>query len=162
MLHGFQHLQLHAEMVSLADEEEKQKYATAGSAACFDSPSWYELVVEGRKVAGSAQTRQKGVILQHGSILLEMDVDLLFSLLTFKSERLKRRLQDSFHQRAVAINALKEQPVSLEEAVLAFRTGFESGLEIELVPGTLTAEERELAERLAAERYGSDAWNFKR
>ena len=38
------------------------------SAVCFDAPSWYELVVEGKKVAGSAQTRQKGVILQHGAI----------------------------------------------------------------------------------------------
>ena len=50
------------------------------SSVCFDAPSWYELVVEGRKVAGSAQTRQKGVILQHGSILLELDDEKLFSV----------------------------------------------------------------------------------
>lgn len=60
LLYGFRRLELQAEMVSLASEEEKAKYATMGSAACFDSPSWYELIVEGRKVAGSAQTRQRG------------------------------------------------------------------------------------------------------
>ena len=38
------------------------------------------LVVEGRKVAGSAQTRQKGVILQHGSILLDLDEDVLIQI----------------------------------------------------------------------------------
>src|SRR5699024_3640332 len=81
LLEGFRKLDLSAEMVPLETEEEKEKYASMGSAACFDSPSNYELVVEGRKVAGSAQTRQRGVILQHGSILLDMDVDLLFDVL---------------------------------------------------------------------------------
>src|SRR5690606_25588418 len=61
LLQGFRHLGLQAEMVNLGAEEEKQKYASEmSSAACFDSPSWYELVVEGRKVAGSAQMRHLG------------------------------------------------------------------------------------------------------
>lgn len=51
---------------------------------CFDAPSWYELVVEGRKIAGSAQTRQKGVILQHGSILQDIDIDELFDMFIYK------------------------------------------------------------------------------
>ena len=55
----------------------------AASAACFDAPSKYELVVEGRKIAGSAQMRAKGVILQHGSVLLELDADQLFEVLRF-------------------------------------------------------------------------------
>ncbi|GAB7386790.1 octanoyltransferase LipM [Bacillaceae bacterium] len=162
LLHGFRNLGLAAQMVSLASEEEKQKYATAGSAACFDSPSWYELVVEGRKVAGSAQTRQKGTILQHGSILLDLDVDMLFDVLKFPSEKAKERLKATFLDKAVAINHLTERPVSLEEAIAAFRSGFASGLEVDLQEGELTPDERKLAEQLARERYGSDAWNFKR
>ena len=47
------------------------------------------LVVEGRKIAGSAQTRQKGVILQHGSILQDTDIDELFDMFIYKNERLK-------------------------------------------------------------------------
>ena len=53
------------------------------SAACFDAPSWYELVVEGRKVAGSAQMRHKGAVLQHGSVLLELDVEQLLDCCGF-------------------------------------------------------------------------------
>lgn len=162
LLKGFQRLGLHAEMVSLASEEEKAKYASLGSSACFDSPSWYELVVEGKKVAGSAQTRQRGVILQHGSILLDWDVDLLFDVLIFSSERLKERLKASFLDKAVAINLLGERQVSLAEAKDAFYYGFEEGLNIELVPDTLTVEEKELAEELVRTRYGTDEWNFKR
>ncbi|MFK7693116.1 biotin/lipoate A/B protein ligase family protein [Paenibacillus sp. HJGM_3] len=163
---GFRKLGLRAEMVSLASEEEKLKYSTAGSAACFDSPSWYELVVEGRKVAGSAQTRQKGVVLQHGSILLELDVEQLFSLLQFSSDKLRRRLMDSFASKAVAIGdvcrAIGLPPVTLAQAEAAFRAGIAEGLGIALADGALTPYERELAERLARERYGHDDWNLKR
>jgi lipoate-protein ligase A len=162
LLHGFQRLGLRAEMVSLATEEEKEKYSSPGSSACFDSPSWYELVVEGKKVAGSAQTRQKGVILQHGSILLEMDVELLFSLLNFPSERVKQRMMESFRQKAVTINEVSPRPIGLQEAVEAFRDGFASGLEVELVPGELTPEESALAEELVRTRYAVDEWNFRR
>ncbi|TRY27983.1 lipoate--protein ligase family protein [Brevibacillus sp. LEMMJ03] len=162
LLHGFQRLGLRAEMVSLATEEEKEKYSSPGSSACFDSPSWYELVVEGKKVAGSAQTRQKGVILQHGSILLEMDVELLFSLLNFPSERVKQRMMESFRQKAVTINEVSPRPIGLQEAVEAFRDGFASGLEVELVPGELTPEETALAEELVRTRYAADEWNFRR
>ncbi|WP_400163927.1 biotin/lipoate A/B protein ligase family protein [Brevibacillus sp. TJ4] len=162
LLHGFQNLGLQAEMVSLASEEEKEKYSSPGSSACFDSPSWYELVVEGKKVAGSAQTRQRGVILQHGSILLDMDVELLFSLLHFSSERLKQRMMDSFRQKAVTINEVSSRPIGLEEAIEAFGRGFASGLEIELVPSELTAEELELAEELARTRYATEEWNLRR
>lgn len=162
LLHGFQALGLQAEMVSLASEEEKEKYSSPGSSACFDSPSWYELVVEGKKVAGSAQTRQKGVILQHGSILLDMDVEQLFALLRFPSDRVKQRMIESFRQKAVTINDVSPTPVSLNEAITAFRTGFASGLGIDLVDQELTADERQLAEELARERYATDEWNYRR
>ena len=44
-----------------------------GNGACFAAPSAGELVVDGRKLVGSAQVRERGALLQHGSILLEDD-----------------------------------------------------------------------------------------
>lgn len=162
LLEGFRNLGLGAEMVSLVTEEEKQKYGQPGSAACFDSPSWYELVVEGKKVAGSAQTRQRGTILQHGSILLDIDVDLLFNVLKFSSERLRERLKNSFVEKAVAINQVSKTRVDLAKAEEAFFHGFAAGLDVELVPEELTKEEVELAAELVRTRYGRGEWNFKR
>lgn len=167
LLCGFRRLGLRAEMVNLGMPEEKAKYtSTAGSAACFDSPSWYELVVEGRKIAGSAQTRSRGVILQHGSILQEMDTEQLFSLLRFSNERVKERLKQSFHTKAVAIGdicrAMERESPTYEQMETAFRDGISEGLGVELVDGELTAEERQLAKQLAAEKYGSDEWSFRR
>lgn len=162
LLHGFRQLGLSAEMVSLASEEEKAKYRSPGSAACFDSPSWYELVVEGKKVAGSAQTRQKGVILQHGSILLDMDVERLFSLLRFSSERVKQRMIDSFRQKAVTINEVSPVRIRLEQAIEAFYHGFATGLGVQLQEQPLTAEELALADELCRTRYATAEWNFRR
>jgi lipoate-protein ligase A len=167
LVRGFRRLGLRAEMVNLGMPEEKAKYvSSAGSAACFDSPSWYELVVEGRKIAGSAQTRSRGVILQHGSILLEMDADQLFSLLRYSSERIRERMKQSFRSRAVAIGdicrALGREPVTLEEAEAAFREGIAEGLGVRLEESGLTEYEKELANQLVREKYGNPDWNFRR
>lgn len=166
LLYGFRNLGLQARMVNLSSDEEKLKYSAAGSAACFDSPSWYELVVEGRKVAGSAQTRQKGAILQHGSVLLELDIDLLFTLLQFPSERVRHRLREVFSQKAVAINDIRRDlnltPVSLPEVEKAFRLGIAEGMGIRLVEQPLTAYEEQWVARLAEEKYGSPQWNLRR
>lgn len=40
---------------------------------CFAGPSRGELTYEGRKIAGSAQWRENGAVLQHGSILVDND-----------------------------------------------------------------------------------------
>jgi len=166
LLQGFRALGLGAEMVQLANEEEKEKYASMGSAACFDSPSWYELVVEGRKVAGSAQVRQKDVVLQHGSILLDLDTDQLFRLLRFSSEKLAERMKASFLKKAVAINELLraqgKPEVTLQQVEEAFRREIAAGLGVELADAELTPYEVELTEQLVREKYGAEAWNFRR
>jgi lipoate-protein ligase A len=166
LLLGFRHLGLDAQMVNLASEEEKEKYTSAGSSACFDSPSWYELVVEGRKVAGSAQMRQKGVVLQHGSILMDLDTEQLFSLLRFRTEALRQRLMDSFNGKAVAINELRRgnglSPAELPDMEDAFLRGFQDAMGVRMVEREPTAYEMELADGLARDKYAQDEWNLRR
>ena len=40
---------------------------------CFNSSNWYEILVNGRKISGSAQRRINGKVLQHGPILINFD-----------------------------------------------------------------------------------------
>ena len=40
---------------------------------CFNSSNWYEILVNGRKISGSAQRRFDGKVLQHGPILIDFD-----------------------------------------------------------------------------------------
>jgi lipoate-protein ligase A len=51
-----------------------------GMAPCFNEPAAGELTVDGRKLAGSAQWRSEGSLLQHGSILIADDQSALADL----------------------------------------------------------------------------------
>jgi lipoate-protein ligase A len=162
LLEGFRALGLNAYFAVPKTEQEREDLKNPRSAVCFDAPSWYEIVVEGRKIAGSAQTRQRGVILQHGSIPLEIDLDTLYDLFLFPNERLKERMKSMLSSKAVAINELTDQTFTIEQLIEAFRVGFEKGMEIELVPYELTGEQREEVERLAKEKYESEEWNYRK
>ena len=56
------------------------------SPACFSTSNHWEITVEGKKLAGSAQRRLSGAFLQHGSILLDWDPELAHSLFRYSSE----------------------------------------------------------------------------
>ncbi|WP_054636478.1 biotin/lipoate A/B protein ligase family protein [Thalassobacillus sp. C254] len=161
ILQGFKRLGLEAYFAVPRTKAEEEELKSPRSAVCFDAPSWYELVVEGRKIAGSAQTRQKGVILQHGSIILDYDEDMLFDVFNYPSERVRERMQKAFKKKAVAINELKDEPVTLEEVSKAFKYGFEKGLQINLEPYKLSSEEDQEVLELA-EKYKSDDWTFRK
>lgn len=56
------------------------------SGACFDAPAAHEVVVQGRKLAGSAQVRRAGYLLQHGSLPVTFDPALHATLLGLAPE----------------------------------------------------------------------------
>lgn len=159
---GFINLGVHAEVVSLAEESERAKFATLGSAACFDSPSWYELVVEGKKIAGSAQVRAHGGLLQHGALLLDLEPDDLFDVLLFRDDRERERIRAEFDLRAVSVRQLTGRTVSYEEAAAAFADGFSDGLEVSLIPMNPTDHELTAAHVLLEQKYSQDAWTRRR
>ena len=51
----------------------EEKHAGLETGHCFSSPSFAELTLHGKKVAGGAQAREGGVFLQQGVILLSVD-----------------------------------------------------------------------------------------
>lgn len=161
LLEGFKNLGFETYFAVPRSKEEREKLKQPRSSVCFDAPSWYELVVEGRKIAGSAQTRQKGVILQHGSILQDIDIDELFDMFIFKNDRLKAKMKEAFVEKAVAINYISDTHITLSEMEKAFEEGFKTGLNIEFKP--LELSEQQLAEvKELEEKYRSDDWMFRK
>lgn len=160
LLEGFRNLGFHAEF-SVPNEDVKDQLKNPKSGVCFDAPSWYELVVEGKKIAGSAQTRQKGVILQHGAILMSLDVDKLTSIFMYSSDALRERVKRTLPEKAIAIDRLTDREISIEECKEAFSKGFEQSLDIKLEPLVLTDQQLELVRRIEQEKYADDNWNFK-
>ncbi|HCY0788977.1 TPA: lipoate--protein ligase family protein [Staphylococcus aureus] len=161
LLEGFKNLGFDTYFAVPKTPEERQKLKQPRSSVCFDAPSWYELVVEGRKIAGSAQTRQKGVILQHGSILQDIDIDELFDMFIYKNERLKLKMKEAFVEKAVAINDISDEHITISQMEEAFEKGFKKGLNIELKPLELTEVQLAEVEELT-EKYRSDEWMFRK
>ncbi|KLU64958.1 octanoyltransferase LipM [Desulfosporosinus acididurans] len=156
LLSGFQALGIPAEMSVGGVAKETT------TAACFDAPSWYELVVNGRKLVGSAQMRKEGMLLQHGSILLHFDADLLFRLLKFPNAELRERLLQRFKKKACALDEIWPQPIGREELEREICRGFCRVMEIDLIQSQLTDTERYLMQEILRSKYRSDTWNKKR
>jgi lipoate-protein ligase A len=131
-------------------------------AACFAAPSQHEIMVNGRKVIGSAQRRQGNVLLQHGSILLDLDVATLMALLRFPSADEQERTSARVRNESVTLNRLLGREVPYDEVSRALADGFPAALDIELAPGVLTPWEQEQVERLRRDKYMADEWRFRK
>ncbi len=146
------------------DAEEAPGSNRAGpdvSAACFEVPSAYEIVAAGRKVLGSAQARRSTSVLQHGSLPLVGDLTRVVDCLTFEDEAEREALRASLQGHAATVEELLGRVVTYDEAVEALAAGMAEALEIELVPGELTEQERDWTQQLMAEKYQHDSWTMR-
>lgn len=162
LLEGFRNLGLNAEFSVPETKKQSDDLKRPKSAVCFDAPSWYELVVEGKKVAGSAQTRQKGVILQHGAILLSLDEEKLVSLFKFDSVESRKRMLESLPNKAVAIDRLTDKEISIDACIDAFSKGFEKALSIQLQPLELSIEQKQFVYEIEKKKYANDEWTYRK
>jgi lipoate-protein ligase A len=137
------------------DDEERPS-----SAACFSSAGLADLTYRGRKVAGSAQFRTGTALLQHGSLPISLDTQLLFSILKFPSTAIRDRAQACFGQKANTLSEILGNKIGWQELKEALFKGFQIGLGIELYEDTLTPEEFDLSRKLAEEKYKTFGWNY--
>ena len=119
---------------------------------CFETPSDYEITAGGRKLAGSAQMRARGVVLQHGAVPLHGDITRICPLLAAHPDA------DRVRARATTVDEVRGRPVTWDEAADAIAAGFAGALRLRLEPGGLTAEERAWAEELRAGKYATEEW----
>ncbi len=121
-----------------------------------------DIVVNGKKISGNAQTRRGGVVLQHGTILLSVDVDKMFDLLKVPDEKMKGKLISDIKQRVTSVEQQLGKKVSFEKVASAMKAGFEKEFGAGLEKGKLSGEETLLAKKIAKERFSSREWNFRR
>lgn len=121
-----------------------------------------DIVVNGRKISGNAQTRKMKCILQHGTVLIDVDLKKMFSLLLIPDEKIKDKLIKDASERVTSINEETGKNNSFDEVVDILVDGFREALNGEFEIGELTYLEKEMAEKLAKEKYAKDEWNFKR
>ena len=141
---------------------EKGKKAPSGhSAACFDAPSWYEVILDKKKLIGSAQRRNKGTILQHGSLPIAIDSKKIFNLLKYSSDQQRKKARRIFTARSISLEQAGYN-LNKQELEKALVQGLTESLNIEFEKDKLTQTEKKLAKKLVSEKYKTQKWNFKR
>ncbi len=115
-----------------------------------------DVLAGGRKISGNAQARRKGVILQHGTLLVDADFEAMYATLKAVREAGVR-----LEERLTTVKAELEREVSVEEAKEALRYGFAKALGMELYEGELTGWEKARVRELV-NKHKSVAWVFRR
>ena len=118
------------------------------------------LTVNGKKISGSAQANKSGIVLQHGTLLLNVDLPRMFTLLRVPWANTCMQVVDVAKNKITSVQNELGHAVKPETAVNAIAHGFKVALNIQIAEGELTREERELAEKLYKEKYCTEEWNF--
>jgi len=121
-----------------------------------------DIIYEGKKISGNAQTRKIKTVLQHGTVLLDVDVDKMFSVLRVPNEKIKDKMISGVKKRVTSIKHILGKKISFSDATVAMKKGFEEEFGVELVEDDLTDYELNLTEKFEKEYFRAKDWNFKR
>lgn len=106
---------------------------------CFHATTGSDLHVNGAKMIGSAQLRRRGAVLQHGSILLQQEHDLMSELLGGS---------DSGEMRRANLFEICGKELATAQLQEALKLGFEQAFKVSFQEGELSSFERELVSEL--------------
>ena len=62
-----------------------------------------DIIANGKKISGNAQTRRNGVLLQHGTLLYDLDVRTMFTLLKVPKEKISDKMIQSVGERVTKV-----------------------------------------------------------
>jgi lipoate-protein ligase A len=119
------------------------------------------ITINERKLSGSAQAHKKGVVLQHGTFLLNADLQKMFSFLKVPWADACVDLVSIAGKKITSLAEELGRPVQAEEASKALVEGFEKAFDTTLVEGELSAYEQRLAEALEREKFSTQKWNLE-
>jgi lipoate-protein ligase A len=118
-------------------------------AFCFQRTGAYEIAVGGRKLIGSAQRRQRGAFLQHGSLVLDVAPDRVRAVFPGAGDP-----TGGMTTLAAALGGLPAR----DSVVAALAAGLGTTLPATLVPSELSPDETELVATLVGTKYGAEDW----
>ena len=117
------------------------------------------MLVDDLKISGNAQARRKGFILQHGTILLHVDAELMYTVLRAPEGATKSKMVRSVRSKVTGLyDNADVKPISDDEFQKIMVESFERKLNINCELGTLTDYEKKLVEDFKVKRYSNKDW----
>ena len=102
----------------------------------------------------------KRQVLQHGSLLIELEKDKLFSVFNFPSAQIRERLKTRF--KAISLQEILKRKINFSELSEILPRGFEEEFGVRLTEGKLTKQEEKISKELLENKYSTYEWNYER
>jgi lipoate-protein ligase A len=126
-----------------------------------DANACPNLTVNGKKISGSAQSHKSGVVLQHGTLLLDVNFEKMFTFIRVPWAKTCMEVVNVAKNKITSIKEILGKNISIKETIYALTQGFQKTLNIQLIEGKLTSYEQEYAQKLCREKYATREWNFQ-
>jgi lipoyl(octanoyl) transferase len=125
---------------------------------CFENPSDFEITAAGKKIIGSAQARKKISLLQHGSLPLVGDLARITKALRYSSDTERCQAGEALLQKASTVYDVLKVEISWDQAAKTFVDSFSRVLNLKLVEGDLSPNEKDHACQLESSQFGHPDW----
>lgn len=130
--------------------------------ACFGGLAPYELVAGSRKVVGLSQIRRRGVVVVQAALYTRFSYNALASVLRVAAAAGTERWAALLREHAAGLDELLGRQIEPQKVGTALQAAFAEAIPGGLATDGLLPAELRAAERLAVERYGSEAWTLRR
>lgn len=120
-----------------------------------------DILIEGKKISGTAQFSNSRRMISHGTLLLDSDLNEVTNALRVKRSKLESKGHKSVRSRVANINDFLETPLKMEEFRELLLQGLFAG-EGNFETYHLTEEEWKAVHELKAEKYDTWDWNYGR
>jgi len=118
-----------------------------------------DLEVEGRKIAGlGLYVDQEGGLLFHASVLADLDVPLMLTLLRVPAAKLADKAVASVQERVTTVSRQTGQSLDGNALREVMALGFAKAFTAEFEPGAASPAELAATAELAEQRYRNDEW----
>ncbi len=118
-----------------------------------------DVVVSGKKVSGSAQTREGNFLLQHGTLMYDTDLEVLTRFIRPPKQKLEDKGIKNILARVTTLSRELGRELSFQEVRGSIIEGFSFLGELE--EGKINEKEWKMLKNLER-KYRSKRWNFKR
>jgi lipoate-protein ligase A len=122
------------------------------TAFCFAGKETFDILIDGKKIGGNAQRRQKNVIFQHGSIPV---INRAKSGLQYMNDRSPGYAEDTVSLSDCGVTA---DIASLTRMLVET---FRCRMGVETFESCLSPDEQHMSQELLLKKYTSDRWNLQ-
>jgi len=119
-----------------------------------------DIVVNDLKISGNAQFSSKNMMLSHGTLLVNSDLETLNKILDVKKLNFVSKSTGSTRSNVTSLSEFKGQELSVEDVIAGISEELKNSFNVSILE--LTAEDIGAVNKLVSEKYNTFEWNYGR